>query len=72
MATRHNPITGKFMPCYPRYVSLREAGQYQGFDPDKIEQEYPFKFITYKPTLHTRSWPDYKETKPFVTLTIGD
>lgn len=72
LATRHNPITGKFMPCYPRYVSLREAGQYQGFDPDKIEQEYPFKFITYKPTLHTRSWPDYKETKTFVTLTIGD
>ncbi|MFN3976756.1 MAG: molybdopterin dinucleotide binding domain-containing protein [Aquificaceae bacterium] len=55
LALRHNPITGKYMPGHPRYVSLREAGQYQGFDPDKIEQEYPFKLITYKPALHTQS-----------------
>ncbi|MCY0866169.1 MAG: hypothetical protein OWQ49_01225 [Aquificaceae bacterium] len=72
LATRHDSITSKFMPGYPRYVFLREACQYQGFDSDRVEQEYPSKFITYKPALHTRSWPDYKETKPFVTLTIGD
>ncbi len=55
LALRRNPITGKFMPAHPRYVSLREAGQYQGFDPDKVEQEYPLKLITYKPALHTQS-----------------
>lgn len=55
LALRRNPITGKFMSGHPRYVSLREAGQYQGFDPDKVEPEYPFKLITYKPTLHTQS-----------------
>ena len=55
LATRHNPITGKYMSGHPRYVSIREAGAYQGFDPDKVEAEYPFKLITYKPALHTQS-----------------
>ncbi|MFN3598547.1 MAG: molybdopterin dinucleotide binding domain-containing protein [Aquificaceae bacterium] len=55
LSLRRNPITGKYMPGYPRYLSLREAGQYQGFDPDKVESEYPLKLITYKPAIHTQS-----------------
>ncbi|MEN3028955.1 MAG: molybdopterin-dependent oxidoreductase [Aquificaceae bacterium] len=55
VATTKNTFSGKYLPCHPRYVSLKEAGQYQGFDPDKVEKEYPFKLITYKPALHTQS-----------------
>ncbi|MFN4319585.1 MAG: molybdopterin-dependent oxidoreductase [Aquificaceae bacterium] len=55
LGLRHNPITGRYMSGHPRYVSLREAGKYQGFDPDKAEQEYQLKLITYKPALHTQS-----------------
>jgi tetrathionate reductase subunit A len=55
LALRHNPITGKFMTGHPRYVSLREAGQYQGYDPDEVAKEYPFKLITYKPATRTQS-----------------
>lgn len=54
-ATRKNPMTGKYTPGHPRYVSLKEAGSWQGYDPDKQELSHPLKMTTYKSALHTQS-----------------